>query len=58
MKKAIIVSGCVGTGKSKTAEKISKEKNYKYVDITKLIKKHKLSDGYDKKRKRRLLRHD
>ena len=51
MKKAIIVSGCVGTGKSKTAEKISKEKNYKYVDITKLIKKYNLSEGYDKKRK-------
>ncbi|MBI4158945.1 AAA family ATPase [Candidatus Woesearchaeota archaeon] len=51
MKKAIIVSGCVGTGKSKTAKKISKEKNCKYVDITKIIKKYKLSDGYDKKRK-------
>ena len=43
MKKAIIVSGCVGTGKSKIAKKISKEKNYKYVDITKLIKKYNLS---------------
>ena len=51
MKKAIIVSGCVGTGKSKIAKKISKEKNYKYVDITKLIKKYNLSEGYDKKRK-------
>src|SRR3989344_2214670 len=51
MKKAIIVSGCVGTGKTRIAKLISKEKNCKYNNITDLIKKHKLSEGYDKKRK-------
>ena len=51
MKKAIIVSGCVGTGKTRIAKLISKEKNCKYTNITDLIKKHNLSEGYDKKRR-------
>lgn len=51
MKKAIIVSGCPGTGKTTIAKKISKEKKYDYIDINEVIKKNKLKEGYDKKRK-------
>ena len=51
MKKAIIVSGTPGTGKTTIAKKISKEKNWGYIDINDVIKKNKLKEGYDKKRK-------
>ena len=53
--KVIIVSGTPGTGKSTTAKKIAKEKNYEYIDVTKLIKENKLSSGYDKKRKTNII---
>ncbi len=51
MKKTIIVSGCVGTGKTKVAKAISKEKDYKYVNINQLAKRYNLSEWYDKRRK-------
>lgn len=51
MKKAVIVSGCPGTGKTTIAKNISKEKNYLYIDINEVIKENKLKEGYDKKRK-------
>ena len=47
----VIVSGCVGTGKSTLAKKLSKALKFEYVDVTKLIKENNLSDGYDKKNK-------
>ncbi|MBI2106392.1 adenylate kinase family protein [Candidatus Woesearchaeota archaeon] len=51
MKKAIIVSGTPGTGKTTIAKKISKEKDYRYLDINDVIKENKLKEGFDKKRK-------
>lgn len=51
MKKAIIVSGTPGTGKTTIAKNISKEKNYVYIDINEVIKENKLKEGYDRKRK-------
>ena len=53
--KVIIVSGSVGSGKTTIAKKIAKEKNYKYIDVNKLIIKNKLYQGYDKKLKTRLV---
>ncbi|MBN2422063.1 AAA family ATPase [Candidatus Woesearchaeota archaeon] len=50
MKKTVIVSGCVCTGKTTIAKLISGEKNLKYVDVNKLISKYGLSEGYDKER--------
>lgn len=46
----IIVTGTPGTGKTTLAKKIAKNKNLKYVDVSKLIKENNLSDGFDKKR--------
>jgi len=46
----IIVTGCIGTGKTKTAKEIAEKKKADYVDVNKLIEKYKLSVGYDKKR--------
>jgi len=50
MKKAIIVSGTPGTGKTTIAKKISKERGYDYLDINEIIKENGLKEGFDKKR--------
>ncbi len=49
--KIICISGSVGTGKTTLAKRISKKVNYKYADVTQLIKKNKIYDSYDRKRK-------
>jgi len=46
--KTIIVTGSAATGKTTIAKKLAKEKNYKYIDLNSLIKKHKLYDFYNK----------
>lgn len=53
--KAIIVTGSIATGKTTVAKKLAKIKNYKYVDVHKLIEENKLSCGYDKKRKTKIV---
>lgn len=49
--KVIIVTGTPGTGKTKLARKLAKQKNYKYINVKRFIKGLKLVEGYDKKRK-------
>ncbi len=49
--KTICVSGSVGSGKTTLAKKLAKSLKFQYIDVTKEIKKNKLSDGYDRKRK-------
>ena len=51
----IIVTGSVGTGKATLAKALSKKLNYEYVDVNKIIKKYKISEGYDKKRKTKII---
>lgn len=51
----IIVSGTPGTGKTTIAKKIAKERKARYIDVNLLVTKHKLSEGYDKKRKTRIV---
>lgn len=46
----IIVTGTPATGKTTLAKKIAKEKGFEYVDVNKVIKDNKVSEGYDKKR--------
>jgi len=47
----IIVSGTPGTGKTRVAKALAKSLKHKYVDVRKLIRERKLSQGYDKKRR-------
>ena len=47
MLKAIIVTGSVCSGKTTLAKKLAKRRNYKYVDVNKVIKENKLSESYD-----------
>ena len=49
--KAIVVSGTPGTGKTKVAKKLAKEKNLKYIDVNKILDKFKLKEKYDRKRR-------
>ncbi|MBM3200354.1 hypothetical protein FJZ53_05430 [Candidatus Woesearchaeota archaeon] len=51
MVKVFIVTGSVGTGKTTYAKKIAEEKKASYVDVNEVIKDYKLSEGYDHKRK-------
>ena len=53
--KVIIVTGSVGTGKTTLAKKLAEKLNYEYVDVNKIIRKYKISEGYDKKRKTKLI---
>lgn len=53
--KTIIVSGTPGTGKTALSKKLAKKLNYHYLDVNRLILKHKLSEGYDKKRKTKIV---
>ena len=55
MFKTIIISGSVGTGKTTLAKKLFKKLKYKYLDVNKLISKHKISEAYDKKRKCKII---
>lgn len=49
--KTIVVTGSVGTGKTTYSKKLAKEKSYTYIDVNEIIKKNKLNNSYDKKRK-------
>ncbi len=47
----ICVSGTPCTGKTTLARKLSKQFNYKYIDVNKLIKDNKLNEKYDRKKR-------
>lgn len=49
--KTIIVTGSVGTGKTTYSKNLAKKKGYDYIDVNEIIKKNKLNNSYDKKRK-------
>jgi adenylate kinase len=51
----ICVTGTPCTGKSTLAKKITKKIKGKYIDVNKIISKYKLSEGYDKKRKSKIV---
>jgi adenylate kinase len=46
----IIFTGTPGTGKTKLAKALSKELNYKYIDVNQIIDENKLKEEYDEKR--------
>lgn len=53
--RVITITGSVGTGKTTIAKKLSKKLKYKYIDVNKLITENKLSSGYDKKKKCKII---
>ena len=48
--KIIIVTGTPGTGKTLLSKKLASKLNFHYIDANRMIRKYKLSEGYDKKR--------
>ena len=53
--KTIVVSGIPGTGKTTLSKNLAQKLNFLYFDVNKLISKHKLSEGYDKKRRTKIV---
>lgn len=53
--KVICVTGVPATGKTTIAKKLAKKFNFYYLDVNKLISKHKLSEGYDRKRRTKIV---
>lgn len=53
--KVVCVTGTPGTGKTTLSKRLAKKLNFYYVDVNKVIFKHKLSEGYDRKRKTRIV---
>ncbi len=49
--KIIIVTGTPGTGKTTVAKHLANSCKATYIDVNRIIKKHHLKEGYDKKRK-------
>ncbi len=47
----ICISGTPCTGKTTLAKKLSKQFNYEYVNVNKLIKDNKLDEKYDRRKK-------
>ena len=53
--KIIAITGTPGTGKTTLAKALAKKLTYKYMDVNKIINKHNISEGYDKKRKTKII---
>ena len=53
--KTIIITGTPSTGKTTLSKKLTKRLNFYYIDVSKIISKYKLSEGYDKKRKTKIV---
>jgi len=53
--KTILVTGTPGTGKTILSNKLSKKLNYHYFDVNRFVSKYRLAEGYDKKRKTKII---
>ena len=53
--KVICVTGTPGTGKTIIAKKLAEKYGFQYFDVTKAISTNKLAEGYDKKRKTKVV---
>ena len=53
--KTIIVTGTPCTGKTTLAKTLAKKLNFNYIDANKIVKKYNIAEGYDKKRKTKIV---
>ena len=53
--KVIIVTGTPGTGKTTLSKKLAKKLNFNYIDVNEIVKQYDISEGYDKKRKTKII---
>jgi|SRR3989338_3739251 len=53
--KVICITGTPGTGKTSLSKELSKRPNYLYLDANKIISKYNLTEGYDRKRKTKII---
>ena len=53
--KVIIVTGTPGTGKTTLSKKLAKKLNFSYLDVNETIKKYNIAEGYDKKRRTKIV---
>ncbi|MEK6947133.1 MAG: AAA family ATPase [Nanoarchaeota archaeon] len=53
--KTLLVTGTPGTGKTTLSKLLAKKLNFYYLDVNKIISKYKLSEGYDRKRKTKII---
>ena len=53
--KTIIVTGTPCTGKTSLAKILAKKLNFNYIDANKIIKHYNIAEGYDKKRKTKIV---
>jgi adenylate kinase len=53
--KTIIITGTPCTGKTTYARRLARQKGYLYVDVNRIIEKYKLSEGYDRKRRTKII---
>jgi len=51
----VAVTGVPGTGKTTLSKNLAKRLSFFYMDVNKLISKYKLSEGYDRKRKTKIV---
>ena len=53
--KVIAVSGTPGTGKTTLSKRLAKKLNFSYLDVNETIKKYNIAEGFDKKRRTKIL---
>ncbi len=51
----VIVTGTPGTGKTTLARRIAEEQGHERIDVNDVVRKEKLSEGYDRSRKTRVV---
>lgn len=53
--KVICVTGTPGTGKTAIAKKLAEKYGFHYLDVNKLIARNKMAEGFDEKRKAKII---
>ncbi|MFH0868046.1 MAG: AAA family ATPase [Candidatus Woesearchaeota archaeon] len=53
--KVLVVTGTPGTGKTTLSVKLAKKLDFCYIDVNKIVEKYALSEGYDRKRKTKVV---